>query len=68
MSIVDKLKQRLVDAKHILDIVDPELAMERINICNSCDYLTTLRRCKNCGCFMDAKTKLAGAECPIKRW
>jgi hypothetical protein len=25
-------------------------------------------QCKKCGCFMEAKTKLPNAECPIGKW
>ncbi len=54
----------------------------RRDICRRCDHatrsneprfaanrgLTTLSRCRKCGCFIVAKTKLAGERCPLGRW
>jgi tRNA(Ile2) C34 agmatinyltransferase TiaS len=39
----------------------------RITICEECG-LTKLRRCPDCGCFMDAKTRIMGARCPQGKW
>lgn len=30
--------------------------------------LTTFSRCRACGCFIAAKTRVAGEECPIQLW
>ena len=30
--------------------------------------LTTFSRCRACGCFIAAKTKLAGERCPDGQW
>ena len=40
----------------------------RISICQSCHLFTKLRRCEDCGCFMDAKSKLQPATCPLGKW
>lgn len=49
--------------------VKPEIAEERLSICNGCDKLIkATKTCKECGCFMSAKTKLPNAECPIGKW
>ena len=46
-----------------------EIAQERLDICKSCEYLfKKTNTCKKCGCFMEAKTKLKKAECPIGKW
>jgi hypothetical protein len=58
------------------DLVNPnalkvpdEIAIQRFNICKACPELSKLtHQCKKCGCFMAAKTKLAEAECPLKKW
>ena len=39
----------------------------RIAMCEECG-LTKLRRCPDCGCFMDAKTRIMGARCPKGKW
>jgi len=42
---------------------------ERLNICMECPRLAKLPKvCKECGCFMGAKTWLKEAFCPIDKW
>lgn len=42
---------------------------ERMSICLSCPELIKLtKQCKKCGCFMELKTKLDAATCPIGKW
>ncbi len=42
---------------------------KRMNICLDCEHLIKLtHQCKKCGCFMNLKTKLKNAKCPIKKW
>lgn len=67
MGIVDKLRQKINDAKHSV-IADSSLQEERITICNGCEFLNRVRQCKKCGCFMDAKVKIIGTSCPMKKW
>ena len=45
-----------------------EEAQRRISICEGCSEFGKLRRCSQCGCFMDAKTKLQPATCPLGKW
>ena len=68
MSFVDKLKEKLSDAIHTLDMADDNVIKHRLATCTSCEYFTQLRRCKQCGCFMDAKNKLVIAKCPVNKW
>jgi hypothetical protein len=58
------------NAAHGLPIlVDANIAFERFNICQSCEFLKTEQfRCEKCGCFMKTKTHLASASCPIGKW
>lgn len=46
---------------------EKHIALERLNTCNTCPDLH-LKICKNCGCFMPAKVKIAKAECPKGLW
>lgn len=49
--------------------VETVVAKERLEICKACPELIQLTtQCKKCGCFMEAKTKLPNAECPIGKW
>ena len=44
-------------------------AMERWNICMSCDRLLKVtRQCKECGCFMKVKVRLKNSTCPLGKW
>jgi hypothetical protein len=46
-----------------------ELVAERLSICKECPELIKLTtQCKQCGCFMNLKTKLADATCPLGKW
>lgn len=46
------------------DVVD-----KRMIICNSCPQLIPITtNCKECGCFMNIKTKLLTATCPLGKW
>lgn len=46
-----------------------EEANRRFAICEGCPELTHITaRCKLCGCFMFAKTKLQPATCPLGKW
>jgi hypothetical protein len=42
---------------------------QRIKICGACDRLfRPTWTCKECGCFMGFKARLAGQSCPLGKW
>ena len=46
-----------------------QLGRRRMDICRSCDRLNNITKtCKECGCFMPAKTKIPNESCPIGKW
>lgn len=45
-----------------------EVREKRLEICNACPDLLITRQCKHCMCFMDIKTKLENAYCPLRKW
>lgn len=47
---------------------DEEVWAKRIEICEGCSHFTKLRQCDICHCFMDAKTRLENAYCPLLFW
>jgi hypothetical protein len=48
---------------------DRELIESRLKICNTCEWFKkSLQKCRKCGCFMQLKTTLKQAKCPIERW
>lgn len=79
MSFVEKLKSRLIEIKQVTTdaatglksdiIADTDIAAQRLDICLRCPRLnTTTNTCKECGCFVHAKTKLTRSSCPLKKW
>jgi hypothetical protein len=75
LSPWQKYKQSLGETRP-WDLLNPntewasdEKAETRFSICNTCPELRKLtKQCKQCGCFMAAKTKLEHAECPLGKW
>ena len=58
-----------------LDFINPdteyassEEEQRRYSLCEECPELMLTKQCKQCGCFMPAKTKLLHATCPIGKW
>jgi hypothetical protein len=48
-------------------MTSPEVQAMRLNLCQECDYHTTVlnkSRCSICGCFLKAKTSLKDQSCP----
>jgi hypothetical protein len=73
MSFVEKFKNRLSETKqqiiNAVELVDAAEAESRLVVCLDCPHLIALtKQCKKCGCFMEAKTKLKSASCPIEKW
>ena len=75
MSAWQEYKKKLGDTRP-WDILNPnvekaslETAEKRYNICLECpELIQATKQCKQCGCFMSLKTKLATAKCPIGKW
>lgn len=46
--------------------VSKEIQQTRMNLCRECEHFDSLLvRCKICGCFLEAKTRLAGFHCAL---
>ena len=44
-------------------------AASRLSICETCPSLIrATHQCKECGCLMKLKVKLAHATCPLDKW
>jgi len=55
--------------KYSRGIIKPEVKLERLEICNSCEHCVTERaECKLCGCGLLPKTNNALETCPIGKW
>jgi len=70
-----KYKEKLGDTRP-WDMINPnsewateEEAKRRFEICKACPRLIPItNQCKECGCIMNAKTKLLHADCPLHKW
>ncbi len=75
MNAWQEYKKKLGDTRP-WDLLNPNVEKlsadesgARIEICNACPELIQLtKQCKQCGCFMAAKTKLKDAKCPLGKW
>ncbi len=55
----------------IQEYVDQMRSMyaERLATCKSCEHLRpVINQCKECGCFVYAKTAIESAKCPLGKW
>ncbi|WP_407306964.1 DUF6171 family protein [Acinetobacter sp.] len=67
MSRLKEIAKDLITGKIVLS--EAELANERIKVCQECDAFRKMTRtCSVCNCFMDLKTKMLHASCPIELW
>jgi hypothetical protein len=52
-----------------IDLSDYKEIQKRRDICYNCNYLFKLtKQCKQCGCFIKAKTIFSKSKCPIGKW
>jgi hypothetical protein len=46
--------------------VSADVQKSRMDLCRQCEHFESLlSRCKICGCFLEAKTRLAGFHCAL---
>jgi hypothetical protein len=58
-----------IDLLNKKNYTDVETKDARYSICLSCPRLyERTGMCKECGCFMNRKTWLKDAECPLGKW
>lgn len=52
-----------------IEKVGTQVREERMSICRVCpEFIELTSQCKKCGCFMNVKTKLTNASCPLGKW
>ena len=52
-----------------LKTVSEGVKQYRLSICEGCEELRpTVKTCKQCGCYMPAKSTFAAARCPLNKW
>ena len=49
-----------------------QLANKRISICKKCEYCVHIESlgdiCDECGCILDAKTRVEDEKCELNKW
>lgn len=58
---------KLVQSELGVGVAPKDLVAARRLACESCDQWDH-GRCKACGCFTWAKTRLKSERCPLRRW
>jgi len=43
-------------------------SQQRMAVCEICPELGLLNRCRQCGCFMNIKTRIYSSTCPLGKW
>ena len=50
-------------------LASEEVRQERMRICQACEYYDAAAvRCKECGCFLNAKVIFTNNSCPVNKW
>lgn len=52
----------------IVRLATKEQREERVQICKTCDKLSSLNFCEICHCFMPLKTYMKSQKCPDNKW
>ena len=49
--------------------VSEEVKLKRLETCSTCEFFNkSMNLCKQCGCYMPAKSMFANSECPELKW
>lgn len=69
-SIVSLVQDAIGDVLKGNQLFAPEEEqIRRMEICKSCEYFSEEDvRCRKCGCFLEQKTSLTAAKCPVQKW
>lgn len=72
MSFAEKLKNRITEVKEKVEkdfIAEESVVVIRLKTCDECPRLfRPTGQCKECGCFVKAKSRLKTSECPLGKW
>ena len=72
IDAIDIVKNVVAEVAKI-DIIDPIVNevthSARLATCGACDkFAPDTKQCMKCGCFMQAKSKIRTAKCPLDKW
>lgn len=50
-------------------MVIEEIYNQRMDMCQKCEFfIKDSKRCSQCGCFMEAKSRFKNTYCPVGKW
>jgi len=69
-NIVSLVQDAIGDVLKGNQLFAPEEEQKRrMDICKQCEFFAKEDvRCRQCGCFLEQKTSLTSAKCPLNRW
>lgn len=67
-AMIDKMQDMFIRFRQNVRGVDGDIREQRMSICKECSHLTKHDQCSICYCYMPAKVRFAGSECPIGKW
>lgn len=47
---------------------DAATQKRRMEICAACPRRSNIGQCRECGCFLNLKTRLTTEKCPLDKW
>jgi hypothetical protein len=65
-TVVERVQEKLAN----ITVSDADFN-NRMNTCQKCMFYSSESmspRCLQCGCFLDAKARLADSKCPLGKW
>lgn len=67
-NAVDKIVKIATGYAYLAAGINEDLSAQRMKICSNCAYLRGGIACSECGCAVDAKTRLPLESCPKDKW
>jgi len=74
-SMFDQAKNFMLTAANVMAgaassgkiTASSDVVEKRLAACHACPHLSR-NRCTVCGCYLNIKTGLKAADCPLKKW
>lgn len=67
IRLLRKCKNIIKGYRFLLWGMNNKLSKKRMSKCLDCDLLRWWF-CKDCGCFIPAKTRVEDEDCPLEKW
>lgn len=71
VKLLNKIKNIIIGFVYKFFKMKTNLANDRLNICKNCPsklHTTMGDVCEECGCILDAKTRVKDEECDLDKW